>query len=147
MQLISLIYFYIIFLDDMFRESCSHHQVWSRPEKWLTLQLSDITKVYKERLMMGTWFPKHVVEKSNTEEKWNKLHKTVILLNSFFSYQHSINRSCNYVTWNTEKSNIKTDLRETDSEGGRWTELTQNCVKWRNLVLAVLYSQVLLPED
>jgi hypothetical protein len=33
---------------------------------------------------MGTWFPKHVVEKSNIEVyKWNRLHKTVALLNSF----------------------------------------------------------------
>jgi hypothetical protein len=33
---------------------------------------------------MGTWFPKHVVEKINIEVyKWNKLHKTVVLLNSF----------------------------------------------------------------
>jgi hypothetical protein len=33
---------------------------------------------------MGTWFPKHVVEKSNMEvKKENRLHKTVVLLNSF----------------------------------------------------------------
>jgi hypothetical protein len=28
MQPVSFIYFYITFLDDMFRESCSHHQVY-----------------------------------------------------------------------------------------------------------------------
>jgi hypothetical protein len=34
--------------------------------------------------MMGTWFPKHVVENSNIEVyEWDKLHKSVVLLNSF----------------------------------------------------------------
>jgi hypothetical protein len=39
------------------------------------------------------------------------------------------------------------DLRETDCEDGRWTELAQDSVQWRNLVFAVLKLRVLLPES
>jgi hypothetical protein len=39
------------------------------------------------------------------------------------------------------------DLRETGCEDGRWMELSQDCVQWRALVLAVLDLRVLLPES
>jgi hypothetical protein len=35
-------------------------------------------------------------------------------------------------------ANIKMDLREIGSEDERWMELTQDCVQWQALVLAVL---------
>jgi hypothetical protein len=39
------------------------------------------------------------------------------------------------------------DLRDTGCEDGRWTELAQDRVQWRALVLAVLNLRVLLPES
>jgi hypothetical protein len=39
------------------------------------------------------------------------------------------------------------DLRETGCEDGRWTELAQDPLQWRALVLAVLKLRGLLPES
>jgi hypothetical protein len=38
------------------------------------------------------------------------------------------------------------DLRERVYEDGRWMELAQDRVQWRDLVLEVLNLRVLLPE-
>jgi hypothetical protein len=37
------------------------------------------------------------------------------------------------------------DPRDTVCEDGRWMELTQDGIQWRDLVSAVLYLRILLP--
>ena len=45
---------------------------------------------------------------------------------------------------NKQAEDIKEDIKETGYQNRRWAELTQNCVQWWTLVLAVLNVRFLL---